>query len=124
MIHHANTIFQLWIGISVPLTSLSELSEQLLIGGKHFIRHLFELLADFSTRFHLMNKGNDLPLLLARELADLLDDFIRAHTTKLLMFIGTIKLCHQTTSLETYAIFGVNCLACGVPPFDLSVSGW
>jgi hypothetical protein len=91
---------------------LSELAEKFGICSENFVCHAFDLFADFSGRFQLMNIGNDFPLLLVRELSDLLDNFICAHDANLPMFATARKLCGETTStagdLEHYAIFGVS----------------
>jgi hypothetical protein len=54
-----------------------------------------------------MNKCDDFPLLLPRELSDLLNDFICAHNANLSIFTASGKLCGKTTTLR-YAIFGVS----------------
>jgi hypothetical protein len=77
---------------------LSELPEKLGIGSENFIRDVFELFTDFPGRLQFVDISNDFPLLLARELPDLLNDFVCTHNANLPMFAVAGKPCGETTT--------------------------
>ena len=104
--------------------SLSKLLKKLRVGGKDFICDAFEFFTYLSRGFQLVNISNDLSLLLARELSNLLNNFICAHDDNLPIFSDTSKLCGKTTSKGFHAIFGVS-FGVGLPGrAGVSVSGW